>query len=329
MPNSSLRFFSLVAVLLGGCLINPIQTASGASAGRANLPNTGSAVDAQCRPGDFPVTPEVCPFRDDYNESTSQFDLGKAINMAGYVTRSHYSVLGPGGIIGQHAHKDRPCFEYILQGTATETKQDEDTKVHVRRVKQNEVERSTNGVTHWWKNETRQMVRIIAVDVTTMSYPNSWRTLGIPRKTPFSPPSKNDNIKIEDLGTIDLGQQFPGVAAARDYIMRSRRITLLPHQVTSLQSSNGQPAYTYIVRGSVLEIRSDEEASIRRPEEFSIADGGISYYWENPTSETVVLWVVDYVKRSELNRQDKASTIVPQQFINQNSHKAPDLETIP
>ncbi|MDB4980148.1 MAG: hypothetical protein JWM82_900, partial [Myxococcales bacterium] len=30
-----------------------------------------------------------------------------------------------------------------------------------------------------------------------------------------------------------------------------------------------------------------------------VEDGDVSYYWSNPTSDPVVLWVVDFVKKGE------------------------------
>jgi quercetin dioxygenase-like cupin family protein len=263
-------------------------------AGAAGATTRSNASDSDCMPGQFPIS---CEARADYNEAITQFDLVKEINLQDRVARIHYSVVGPGGIVPQHPHRNRPCFEYILQGTVTETKRYDDGRLVVHRVKQDEVELSTSDITHWWKNETNSMVRIIAIDIFFDPKPVFWKITAAPRSTFFSPPANSDRIKVEAMGEIDLAVEYPTMPEAKGYIMRSRRLTLEPHQRSEVYKSKGQPGYTYVVKGNVLEHRSDQDSAIRRPEEFIVTEGNISYYWENPTSEPVVLWVVDFVKR--------------------------------
>ena len=258
------------------------------------LPLVLISLGDDCRPGTFP---SKCTAKDDYNEAITQFDLVSTIDLTDRVARIHYSVLGPGGVISQHSHRNRPCFEYILQGVATETKQEGSGKVVVRRVAKGEVEQEATDITHWWKNETKEMVRMIAVDIFEDEHPSFWRAMGAPRTKPFAPPNTS-GVKIEEMGSIDLAGQFPAIEAAKDYVMRSRRITLRPGDTTPLYSAKKHPAYFYIVRGNVLETRSDQETTIRRPEEFAIEDGDVSYFWQNPTSEPAVLWVVEFAPRS-------------------------------
>ena len=263
----------------------------------------GSAPDAstpspvECKPGQLPV--ENCKGPSSLNEAIAQFDLEKAIGLTGRTARIRYLVLGAGAIIGQHSHRNRPCFEYLLEGHASETAQGEGGKVTLKDVKTGEGVASTNGIVHWWKNESTHTARIVAVDVFQDPGPKFCRCAEPTRTSPFIPPAKADDIKIEELGSIALGEQFPDLAAAKDYLMRSRRMTLLPGQTTKVQNSKGHPNYTYVVRGNVRENRSDIEPSARRPEECLIIDGNISYFWENPTSEPAVLWVVDFAKKGE------------------------------
>ena len=74
---------------------------------------------------------------------------------------------------------------------------------------------------------------------------------------------------------------------------------LLPKQKTALMDGTGNPSITYIVEGDVWENRSDEASSIRRTGEYSVANKGITYYWENTTIDPVVLWVVDIVRKEQ------------------------------
>ena len=292
MFRTSVRISSWVVALPALCW----TTSSTGGDGRMLSPTViASAQNADCKPGDFPVT---CPTRDDWNEAITQFDLVAPIGLTGRVARMHYSVLAPGGIIGLHPHRNRPCFEYILQGVATETKQGGDGRVVVRRLRRHEVEREGSDITHWWKNETRQMVRMIAIDIFADTNPVFWRAPGVPRTMAFTPPATSGSIRIEPLGSIDMGVEFPDVEATKYHVMRSRRFTLRPHQSTPVYRSRGRPAFVYVVQGNVVEQRSDQEPSVRRPEDFLIEDADISYYWENPTSELVVLWVVDFVDRN-------------------------------
>jgi quercetin dioxygenase-like cupin family protein len=256
----------------------------------------GSASAQVYKPGDFPGPTESLY---DYNETILQLDLGKEINLSGRVLRMHYSAMAPDGIIGQHSHKNRPTIEYVLQGTATETVKDEDGKVVVKSVATNETELSTVGITHWWKNESKEMVKIMAVDIWVGNVSEICRPQGNPRTEPLQPPSAPDDIKTEKLGSLDLAEQFPEIAEAKNYLFRSRRLTILPKQKTRLENGAGNPSITYVVKGDVWENRSDEASAIRRTGEYSVAGMGISYYWENTTIEPVVLWVVDIAKKTE------------------------------
>jgi quercetin dioxygenase-like cupin family protein len=248
------------------------------------------------KPGTFPGPTDSVS---DYNETILQLDLSKEINFPGRVLRMHYSTMSPNGIIGQHSHADRPTIEYILHGVATETKKDEDGKIVVKSVAANETESSTVGITHWWKNQSNTMVRIMAVDIWKGDASIVCRPQGNPRTDPLQPPSNPDNIKTENIGILDLAVQFPAIPAAKDYVMRSRRLTILPKQKTKMENGTGNPGITYVVEGEVWENRSDEASSIRRTGEYSVTNNGISYYWENTTIEPVVLWAVDIVRKGQ------------------------------
>jgi len=187
----------------------------------------------------------------------------------------------------------------MLHGTAAETKKGEDGKVVVKRISVNETEISTVAITHWWKNESREMVKIMAMDIWVDDGTGSsiCRPQGKRRTEPLQPPSSPNNVKREDMGSLELSGQFPDIAEARNYVFRSRRLTLLPGQKTPLQDGTGNPSITYIIAGDVWENRSDEASSIRRTGEYSVAGNGISFYWENTTINPVILWVVDIVKK--------------------------------
>lgn len=253
----------------------------------------------QPKPGTFPISKDN--FKT-YNETILQLDLSKEINFKGRVLRMHYITLAPNGVIGQHSHANRPTIEYVLHGTATETKRGEDGKVVVKSVPTGETELSTVGIEHWWKNDSRTMVKIMAVDIWVDDGTGSkiCRPQGNPRVTPLQPPSNPDKIKTEDMGSVDLSTQFPEIVEAKDYVFRSRRLTIFPGQKTEVVDGTGNPSITYVVAGEVWENRSDEASSIRRTGEYSVANNGIQFYWENTTVTPVILWTVDIVKKPGL-----------------------------
>jgi quercetin dioxygenase-like cupin family protein len=256
---------------------------------------------ADFNPGVFPGPTESL---NDYNETILQLALGDEINFPGYVFRMHYSTMSPGGMIREHDHAGRPCIEYVLGGTATETKKTgKDGKAVVKVVAKGETEYSTVEVIHWWKNQSKEMAKIMAVDIkkaegdlnkTIVSRPQ-----GDPRTEPLQPPTSEDQIKTEELDNHDLSEQFPELAEAKNYVFRSRRLTLLPKQKTKLEDGTGNPSITFVVQGEVWENRSDQASLIRRQGEYSVASKGVTYYWENTTIDPVVLWVVDILRKDQ------------------------------
>jgi quercetin dioxygenase-like cupin family protein len=257
-------------------------------------PKVSSSAGQDHKPGEWPGP---AGYINAPNETILQLDLAKEIKFTGRVLRMHYITIAPNGIIGQHSHANRPTFEYVLQGTATETKKGEDGKVVVKSVPAGDVEVSTVGIEHWWMNESREMVKIMAVDIWVANTSSICRPQGDLRIEPQNPPPNPDNIKIEEMGSLDLATQFPDLKPAKDYLFRSRRMTILPGHKTKLEDGTGNPTIIFIVKGEILENRSDEAASIRRTGEYSVANGNIRYFWENMTTEPVVLWVVDIVKK--------------------------------
>jgi len=248
------------------------------------------------KPGEFPG-PTVG--QGSYNEAIGQMALEKEIGIHGYVVRAHYTLVAPGGIIGQHSHKNRPMIGYFLEGEATETKKDLDGKILVRTIKADESELEPNGITHWWLNQSSETNGILGIDIFQDPNPDSCNCKSAPRTTSFLPPTNSDTGRVEDMGQFDLGQQFPDNSEFKGYIMRGRRQTLLPHQRTKLENNIGKIGMTYLVKGEALQNSSDAEPSIRRTGAVFYAHKGISYYWENSGSQAVVLFVVEILPKTD------------------------------
>ena len=89
-------------------------------------------------------------------------DLGPEIDgMSGRELRMRVLTIEPGGHIGLHSHKDRPAVVYFLQGTDTVLSADGTSKTFHAGDKSS----ATKDTTHWHRNDGKDDVVLIAVDV--------------------------------------------------------------------------------------------------------------------------------------------------------------------
>jgi len=89
-------------------------------------------------------------------------DLGPEIDgMQGRQLRMRMLTIDPGGYIGIHSHKDRPSVAYILRGTDTVTLEDGTVKV----FQPGDTISANKDTTHWHRNDGKEPVVLIAVDV--------------------------------------------------------------------------------------------------------------------------------------------------------------------
>lgn len=93
---------------------------------------------------------------------TQIVELGNEIDgMNGRQLRLRVLKIEPGGHIGIHSHKDRPSVVYFLQGEDTVTSEDGASKT----FKPGDTTSATKATTHWHKNNGKEPVLLIAVDV--------------------------------------------------------------------------------------------------------------------------------------------------------------------
>jgi len=93
---------------------------------------------------------------------TEVVDLGPEIEgMTGRQLRLRVLEIAPGGHIGMHSHKDRPAVAYILQGTDIITFGDGTEKS----LQPGESTSATQDTTHWHRNDGKEPVVLIAVDI--------------------------------------------------------------------------------------------------------------------------------------------------------------------
>ena len=122
-----------------------------------------------CFPPQFWVLPlRRMPQKDNKGFTTSKtvaVDLGSEIEgMTGRQLRMRVLTIEPGGHIGLHSHKDRPAVVYFLQGTDTVISADGASKT----FHAGDTSSATKETTHWHRNDGKDNVVLIAVDIFNM-----------------------------------------------------------------------------------------------------------------------------------------------------------------
>ena len=78
--------------------------------------------------------------------------------------RARVFTIEPGGVIGIHAHEQRPGYAFIISGSIVEHRNDESGPL-VRNPGDIAIEKG--GVAHWWENPFAEPVRALVVDIFT------------------------------------------------------------------------------------------------------------------------------------------------------------------
>ena len=90
-------------------------------------------------------------------------DLAKEqVKLNDHLQRVRRLVIEPGGIVPWHSHDDRPALIYIVEGEILEYASNCSVPiVH----KTGEVKAETQGISHWWKNESNKSVILLSFDI--------------------------------------------------------------------------------------------------------------------------------------------------------------------
>lgn len=84
------------------------------------------------------------------------------VGLKQHALRLRRLVVQPGGIVPWHSHTDRPAIIIILSGTITEYRSTCAVPI-VHRAGESTAE--SGGLSHWWKNHTRQPVVLLSADL--------------------------------------------------------------------------------------------------------------------------------------------------------------------
>lgn len=101
----------------------------------------------------------------------SSIDLGKeAVNLPQRRLRFRHMEIAPGGVVPLHTHADRPALIMVNQGQIFEySSQCTVPILH----KAGEIGRESNGLKHWWKNESNVVVILTIADIVNDKKPDT------------------------------------------------------------------------------------------------------------------------------------------------------------
>lgn len=90
-------------------------------------------------------------------------DLGEEFPaMRGRQMRARIFTIEPGGVIGVHAHEQRPGYALIISGSIVEHRNDAPAPL-LR--KPGDIAIEQGGVAHWWENVSTEPVKALVVDI--------------------------------------------------------------------------------------------------------------------------------------------------------------------
>lgn len=82
--------------------------------------------------------------------------------MDGRNLRTRLLEIQPGGVVPWHSHKDRPALIYVLRGSITEYS--DACAVPIEHTI-GTISVESNGLSHWWKNNSDGVVRLLSSDI--------------------------------------------------------------------------------------------------------------------------------------------------------------------
>ena len=100
-----------------------------------------------------------------------------------------------------------------------------------------------------------------------------------------SAPTENKGIDAQVVGTIDLGPDMP------NYQLRLRKITFEAGGVAALHSHKDRPAFTYVLDGTVTELRDGGYKKEYGPGDVITESRDVTHWAENKGTTKAVLAV--------------------------------------
>lgn len=88
--------------------------------------------------------------------------VNEKVGLKEHSLRLRRLVVQPGGVVAWHSHADRPAIIYIVSGSITEHSSHCAVPI-VHRAGETSTE--AGGLSHWWKNHTKQPVVLLSADL--------------------------------------------------------------------------------------------------------------------------------------------------------------------
>ncbi|MEB3321594.1 MAG: cupin domain-containing protein [Synechococcaceae cyanobacterium] len=111
---------------------------------------------------------------------------------------------------------------------------------------------------------------------------------------PLQAPRESAGVeRVEPLGTLPLGREFPGM---QGYVLRVRRITVAPGGQVGLHRHDRRPGVAVMLEGTMTERRApDLTPRPLGPGEVALEDSGVVHWWRNETGAPTRAVVIDIV----------------------------------
>ena len=107
------------------------------------------------------------------------------------------------------------------------------------------------------------------------------------------PPTATTGVKPRDIGAVDLGSEFEGMAGRE---LRARMVTVEPGGVFGIHGHQQRPGTVYVVQGKIIEHRNGGAKEFG-PGETWFEDSRTTHWLENTGTAPAVLLAVDIFKR--------------------------------
>ena len=107
------------------------------------------------------------------------------------------------------------------------------------------------------------------------------------------PPKESTGVKIGDPVTLDLA---PWAGDMKGRQLRIRKFEIEPGGVIGIHSHDDRPDVSYLVKGTLTELRSGGFLESRASDTFHAAGKGVTHWVENKGSTAAVLIVADLFK---------------------------------
>ena len=149
---------SLKLALPLGAALAAVTVAAAAQAGEC----PASAVRADARTSGETMPKSVT------DDVLGTIPLGDQIGVDGRQLRLRKLVVQPGGVVPWHSHTDRPALIITLKGSITEYRS---TCAVPIEHPAGDVAREVKGVSHWWRNNTKEPAVLLSADVKADDMP--------------------------------------------------------------------------------------------------------------------------------------------------------------